>query len=79
MCGFQDDSFLLVSGLHVLESGFCLSQGYTGDGEYVAAQGPLPFTTNDFWRMVWEHRVPIIVMLTLPKESGRVSVSFVSA
>ncbi|XP_076466418.1 uncharacterized protein LOC143297802 [Babylonia areolata] len=46
--------------------------GYSREAEYVAAQGPLPFTTPDFWRMVWEHKVHVIVMLTLPKENGKV-------
>ena len=51
---------------------FSWFQGYTRDDEYIAAQGPLPFTISDFWRMIWEHRIPIIVMLTLPKENGKV-------
>ena len=57
---------------------FSWFQGYTRDDEYVAAQGPLPFTVDDFWRMIWEHRMPIIVMLTLPKEGFKVSGSFFS-
>ncbi|XP_066566791.1 receptor-type tyrosine-protein phosphatase epsilon [Amia ocellicauda] len=31
---------------------------------YIATQGPLPNTVADFWRMVWQQKTSIIVMLT---------------
>lgn len=39
---------------------------------YIATQGPLPETIEDFWQMVWEQKTPIIVMLTRVDEGGRV-------
>lgn len=35
--------------------------------------GPMPNTTSDFWRMIWEKRLPNIVILTKCIEAGRVS------
>lgn len=39
--------------------------------EYVATQGPLPSTSYDFWRLLWEERCRIIVMTTGLIENSR--------
>nr|DBA28710.1 TPA: hypothetical protein GDO54_009017 [Pyxicephalus adspersus] len=46
--------------------------GYKRRNAYVATQGPLPKTFDDFWRMVWEQKVLIIVMTTRVIERGRI-------
>lgn len=48
-------------------------QGYTHPQEFIATQGPLKKTLADFWRLVWEQQVHVIVMLTVGMENGRVS------
>uniref|UniRef100_A0A8C6UZN2 Protein tyrosine phosphatase receptor type O n=1 Tax=Neogobius melanostomus TaxID=47308 RepID=A0A8C6UZN2_9GOBI len=46
--------------------------GYKHGKEYIATQGPLPETKNDFWKMVLQQKCPIIVMLTQCNERRRV-------
>ncbi|KAL1129262.1 hypothetical protein AAG570_013791 [Ranatra chinensis] len=48
-----------------------LIDGYRQRCAYIATQGPLPDTTEDLWRMLWEHNSTIVVMLTKLKEMGR--------
>ncbi|KAK4223315.1 putative tyrosine-protein phosphatase [Podospora fimiseda] len=38
---------------------------------YIASQGPLPATFDDFWSMVWDNDVRVIVMLTAESEGGQ--------
>lgn len=39
-------------------------QGYISRWEYIATQDPVAGTQNDFWRMIWEYQVAVIVKLT---------------
>ncbi|OAA57428.1 protein tyrosine phosphatase [Niveomyces insectorum RCEF 264] len=38
---------------------------------YIASQGPLPATFDDFWSMIWDEDVRVIVMLTAESEGGQ--------
>ncbi|XP_072277665.1 receptor-type tyrosine-protein phosphatase eta-like [Pyxicephalus adspersus] len=46
--------------------------GYINTKEFIASQGPLPKTINDFWRMIWEKDVRVLIMLTKCVEVGKV-------
>ncbi|XP_072003333.1 tyrosine-protein phosphatase non-receptor type 12 [Engystomops pustulosus] len=46
-------------------------KGVHGPKAYIATQGPLANTVVDFWRMIWEYQVKIIVMACREFEMGR--------
>ncbi|XP_018805128.1 PREDICTED: tyrosine-protein phosphatase non-receptor type 9 isoform X1 [Bactrocera latifrons] len=46
--------------------------GYKQKNAYISTQGPLPKTSQDFWRMIWEQHCLVVVMTTRVKERGRV-------
>ncbi|XP_043400836.1 receptor-type tyrosine-protein phosphatase alpha isoform X2 [Chelonia mydas] len=45
--------------------------GYRQKDSYIASQGPLQHTIEDFWRMIWEWKSCSIVMLTELEERGQ--------
>uniref|UniRef100_A0A7N5JFD7 protein-tyrosine-phosphatase n=1 Tax=Ailuropoda melanoleuca TaxID=9646 RepID=A0A7N5JFD7_AILME len=46
-------------------------KGVYGPKGYIATQGPLSTTLLDFWRMIWEYSVLIIVMACMEFEMGK--------
>lgn len=50
-----------------------LHQGYGGkEKAFIATQGPMINTVNDFWQMFWQEDSPVIVMITKLKEKNEV-------
>ncbi|CAE6536824.1 unnamed protein product [Rhizoctonia solani] len=58
-----DDGSDYVNASHVRPRGTNL--------KYIATQGPMPATYIDFWTMVWEQHVHVIVMLTRQVEGNQ--------
>ncbi|XP_068677380.1 receptor-type tyrosine-protein phosphatase T-like isoform X2 [Montipora foliosa] len=60
--GSENSDYINASYLH----------GYDGTPKtYIACQGPVPGTYQDFWRMIWQENATTIVMLTRLVEHGR--------
>ncbi|XP_075588124.1 protein tyrosine phosphatase non-receptor pez [Dermatophagoides farinae] len=60
----KDNKHGYINASHVLMTFGSIKQ------HYIAAQGPLPNTTLDFWQMVFEQHINLIVMVTNFSESG---------
>lgn len=64
--------------LHDIPAGACdyVNANYVkaslSNRKYIATQAPIPATFTDFWRVVWEQEVRVIVMLTAEKEGGQI-------
>lgn len=61
-CRNIDDSITTVNDLMLDQS---------SDKVYIATQGCLPSTINDFWQMVWQENCRVIVMTTKETERGK--------
>ncbi|XP_066283217.1 tyrosine-protein phosphatase non-receptor type 12-like isoform X2 [Branchiostoma lanceolatum] len=46
-------------------------KGATGKRTYIASQAPLPATVVDFWRMLWEYNVKVVIMACREVEQGK--------
>ena len=47
----------------------CYIDGYYHSQTYIAAQGPMPHTVKEFWKMIWEKNIEHIVALTRVMEA----------
>jgi len=46
-------------------------RGYYNERQYIAAQAPLKNTFSDWWRMIYEQKIQLVVMLTRLQENGK--------
>ncbi|XP_055596510.1 tyrosine-protein phosphatase 69D-like [Uranotaenia lowii] len=58
-----------LSGSDYINANFVI--GYKERKKFICAQGPMDSTVNDFWRMIWEQHLEIIVMLTNLEEYNK--------
>nr|XP_022297976.1 uncharacterized protein LOC111107204 isoform X9 [Crassostrea virginica] len=70
-----DDSRVVLNEIEGEEGSDYINASYIqnvhkNDG-YIASQGPLPTTVDDFWRMVWELDVRVILMACKEVEIGK--------
>lgn len=59
----------MTAGSDYINANFVL--GYKERKKFICAQGPMDSTVNDFWRMIWEQHLEIIVMLTNLEEYNK--------
>lgn len=64
-----------VVGSDYINANYISGEVPGSEHRYIATQGCLPGTVNDFWGMVWQERTRVIVMTTNEVERGRVSIA----
>lgn len=47
-----------------INASFIETSSAEGISRFIATQGPMPYTFEDFWEMIMQYRCPVIVMLT---------------
>jgi protein tyrosine phosphatase len=61
-----------VEGSDYINANFVNGEIPGSNHTYITTQGPVQNTIGDFWRMVWQMKSDVIVMLTKEVENGRV-------
>ena len=70
--GFQGVTFLLHCFIRVEFHNYLhVRPGYERLREFIITQHPLTHTVEDFWRMVWDHNVQTVVVLSPSDEEVR--------
>lgn len=72
------DSDPEVVGSDYINANYISGEVPGSEKRYVATQGCLPGTVNDFWKMIWQEKTKVIVMTTNEVERGRVSFALLS-
>lgn len=70
----RDDTRVLLRGSQQLGSDYINANhvpSFRRLNAFIVSQGPVPTAIADFWRMVWEQRSGVIVMLTREEEHGK--------
>lgn len=52
------------AGSDYINASYIVSPSSENLPKFIATQGPLPETSEDFWHMIIQHRCPVIIMLT---------------
>ena len=62
-----------IVGSDYINANFISGEVPGSERYYIATQGCLPGTVDDFWKMIWQENSRVIVMTTNEVERGRVS------
>ncbi|KAL7985386.1 hypothetical protein Chor_003956 [Crotalus horridus] len=67
----EDDENYNRTGVITMMVMIVIKMGVYEPRTYIATQGPLSTTVVDFWRMIWEYKILIIVMACMEFEMGK--------
>ena len=62
-----------VVGSDYINASYISGEVPGSERRYIATQGCLPKTVDDFWKMIWQEDIRIMMMTTAEIERGRVS------
>jgi len=66
-----EDTRVQLNKIDGIEGSDYINANFVINEQYISCQAPIFSTIADFWRMIWENRSPIILMLTKFFENGR--------
>lgn len=70
-----EDTRVKLSGTQDYINASYIREEPSGAAKYIATQGPLDSTLEDFWRLCWEQNINTILMLSPFVENGRCKVN----